>query len=188
MSWHPTGRSLAYGEQNSGSRWDIMILPLEGDEASGWKPGKPTIFVVNGSGAAFSPDGRWLAYNSNESGRVEVYVRPFKGSGEKTQVSTAGGIYPTWSRNGKELFYQQSSDWTLMVATYATEGDSFRVEKRQQLAGRLPRRGMGMPGFDLHPDGQRFAVLKAAEEPTEVKQNQVVLIPRFIDELRRIAR
>jgi serine/threonine-protein kinase len=189
MSWHPTGRVLAYGEQNPES-WDIMLLPLEGDEVSGWKPGTPTIFFASPfdeAGAAFSPDGRWLAYQSNESGRMEVYVRPFSGSGEKTQVSTGGGMYPSWSRNGKELFYQQASDWTLMVVIYATEGDSFRVEKPQQ-AGRIPRRGMGMPGFDLHPDGQRFAVLKAAQEPTEVRQNHVALIPRFIDELRRIAR
>jgi serine/threonine-protein kinase len=189
MSWHPTGRFLAYGEQNPESRSDIMILPLEGDEASGWKPGIPTVFLASPFdelNAAFSPDGRWLAYQSNESGRMEVYVRPFSGSGEKTQVSMGGGMYPTWSRNGKELFYQQAADWTLMVATYATEGDSFRAEKPQQ-AGSIPRRGMGAPGFDLHPDGQRFAVLKAAQEPTEVRQNQVVLIPHFFDELQRIA-
>jgi serine/threonine-protein kinase len=190
MSWHPTGRALAYGEQHPERGSDIMILPLLGNEASGWKTGTPTVFLAtpfDEAGAAFSPDGRWLAYHSNESGRLEVYVRPFAGSGEKTQVSTGGGMYPTWSRNGKELFYQQAADWTLMVATYTTEGDSFRVEKPQQ-AGRIPRRGMGMPGFDLHPDGQRFAVLKAAQEPTEVRQNHVVLIPHFIDEVRRIAR
>ena len=189
MSWHPTGRALAYGEENPESRADILILPVEGDEASGWKPGKPTIFLASPFdewGAAFSPDGRWLAYASNESGRPEVYVRPFSGSGEKMQVSTGGGMHPTWSRNGKELFYQHASDWTLMVATYVAEGDSFRAEKPQK-AGRLPRRGMGMPGFDLHPDGQRFAVLMAAQEPTEARQDHIVLIPHFIEELRRIA-
>jgi Tol biopolymer transport system component len=181
MSWHPSGTALAYGEQG-----EIMILPLEGDEVSGWKPGTPTSFFAspfNEWGAAFSPDGRWLAYQSNESGRMEVYVRPFKGSGEKTQVSAGGGMYPTWSRNGKELYYQKASDWTLMVATYVTEGDSFRAEK-PQLAGRIPRRGLGMPGFDLHPDGQRFAVLMAEQDPTEVRKNHVVVIPNFIDELR----
>ena len=82
MSWHPTGRVLAYGEQKTESRWQIMLLPLEGDEVSGWKPGTPTIFLADGWAAAFSPDGRWLAYQSNESGRPEVYVRPFSGSGE----------------------------------------------------------------------------------------------------------
>lgn len=167
-----------------------MILPLEGDEASGWKPGKPTVFLASPfeeSNAAFSPDGRWLAYQSDESGRMEVYVRPFSGSGEKRQVSSGGGMYPTWSRNRKEMFYQQAADWTIMVAAYATEGDSFRAEKPQE-AGRIPRRGLGMPGWDLHPDGQRFAVLKAAQEPTEVRQDHAVLIPDFFDELRRIAR
>jgi hypothetical protein len=73
-----------------------------------------------------------------------------------------------------------------MVASYATEGESFRAEKPQPM-GRMPRRGLGAPGFDLHPDG-RFAVLKATQEPTHVRTDHVILIPRFFDELRRIAR
>ena len=71
-----------------------------------------------------------------------------------------------------------------MVTAYATEGDSFRAGKPQQ-AGRLPRRGLGSQGFDLHPDGQHFAVLKAAQEPIEARH--VVLILSFFDDLRRIA-
>jgi serine/threonine-protein kinase len=188
-SWHPMGRLVAYDEQSPQGRGDIMILPLDGDEASGWKPGKPTVFLASPfdeSAADFSPDGRWLAYHSDESGRPEVYVRPFPGSGEKRQVSSGGGMYPTWSRSRKELVYQQAADWTLMVAAYSTEGDSFSAEKPQP-AGRIPRRGLGMPGWDLHSDGQRFAVLKAVQEPTEVRQDHVILIPNFFDELRRIA-
>ena len=188
MSWHPTGRVLAYGEQN-GEPLGHHDLAVGGRRSVGMETGQTdNLPAADGWAAAFSPDGRWLAYQSNESGRPEVYVRPFSGSGEKMQVSTGGGMHPTWSRNGKELFYQTHSDWTLMVATYVTEGDSFRARSPNNVAGRLPRRGMGMPGFDLHPDGQRFAVLKAAQEPTEVRQNQVVLIPNFIDELQRIAR
>jgi hypothetical protein len=74
----------------------------------------------------------------------------------------------------------------LMGAAYAVDGDAFRVERPQQV-GRIPRRGLGLPGFDLHPDGQRFAILKAAQEPDDNRQDHVVLIPRFFDELRRIA-
>ena len=80
---------------------------MDGDEASGWKPGTPTVFL-NGPFAErepiFSPDGRWLAYQSNESGRPEVYVRPFPGQCGKWQVSTTGGINATWSRTRRELF------------------------------------------------------------------------------------
>jgi Tol biopolymer transport system component len=188
-SWHPGGKFLAFEQENPQSGMDIMILPVEGDEASGWKPGKPTVFFESSFhelNAVFSPDGRWLAYQSNESGSMEVYVRPFPGPGEKMQVSSGGGMYPTWSRSSKELIYQHVEDWTLMVAAYTTEGDSLRAERPRRLA-RIPRRGFGMPGFDLHPDGQRFAVLKAAEETTDIRQDHMVLIPHFFDELRRVA-
>jgi Tol biopolymer transport system component len=189
-SWHPGGLFLAFDEQNSPNNRDIMILPLEGDQASGWRPGQPRAFLASSfdeSHAAFSPDGRWLAYQSNESGRLEVYVRPFSGSGEKRQVSSGGGLYPTWSRTRNELFYQNVTDWTLMAAAYTVDGDAFRAET-PQLVGRIPRRGHGMPGFDVHPDGQRFAVLKAIQEPDDSRPDHVVLIPNFFDELRRIAR
>ena len=75
----------------------------------------------------FSPDGRWLAYYSNESGRYEVYVRPFPGPGGKWQISTNGGGVPTWSRARHELFYAALD--RIMVASYGVEGDSFRAEK-----------------------------------------------------------
>ena len=71
-----------------------MILPVEGDEAGGWKPGQPTAFlnsVANEAGPTFSPDGRWLAYHSVQSGRAEVYVRPFPEPGASVMVSNAGG-------------------------------------------------------------------------------------------------
>jgi serine/threonine-protein kinase len=164
-----------------------MILPLEGDEVSGWKPGKPSVFLntpFNEGLAAFSPDGRFLAYNSNESGTYEVYVRPFPGPGGKWQVSTGGGESPVWSRNGKELFYWAAE--RIWVASYAAQGDSFRAEKpRAWSPGRIPWRA-GSARFDAHPDGKRFAVVAAAEE-TEVRRDKVVFITNFFDELRRIA-
>src|SRR5262249_27986342 len=99
-SWDPNGKFLAFAESKE-SGADLMILPVEGDETSGWKPGKPTVFLsgpFNKSSPMFSPDGRWLAYVSSESGQNEVYVRPFPGPGGKWQISTGGGSYPTWSR------------------------------------------------------------------------------------------
>jgi len=188
-SWHPTGRFLAYDELNAQTSWDIMMLPIEGDEASGWRPGKPTAFLnspFSEAQAAFSPDGRWLAYHANESGQWEVYVRPFPGPGGKWQVSAGGGTHPTWSRSRKELFYK-AADGTLMVSAYAAEGDSFRAENpRQWSSGRVQRRGQISRTFDVHPDGQRFAVLKAADEQAEDKRDHVVLVLNFFDELRRL--
>jgi serine/threonine-protein kinase len=188
-SWHPTGNFLAYGEQHPKTGWDIMMLPFTGDDASGRTPGKPTVFLATSfeeMNPAFSPDGRWVAYHSNDSGKLEVYVRPFAASGDKQQISLGGGMYPFWSRDEKKLFYQNTEDWTLRVATFSVEGESFRAEP-PKVVGPIPRRGHGMPGVDIHPDGRRFAVLKAAEESAEIRENKVTLIPHFIDERRQIA-
>ena len=168
---------------------DLMILPLQGDEAMGWKPGKPVAFLtsefIEGT-AAFSPDGRWLAYESNETGRVEVYVRPFPGPGGKWPVSTGGGGLPTWSRTRKELFYR-ASDFKLIVAAYGVDGGSFRAEKpRVWSEAPLEARGF-VRTFDLHPDGQRFAVRKSLASQADVKLDRLTLVVGFADELRRIA-
>jgi serine/threonine-protein kinase len=85
-SWHPSGKFLAYQEQRPRTSNDILILPVEGNDTAGWTPGKPSVFVDSPAGEqrpAFSPDGRWLAYHSNESGVAQVYVRPFPGPGGK---------------------------------------------------------------------------------------------------------
>ena len=100
-----------------------MLLPMDGDEASGWKPGKPTPFLNTPATEivpAFSPDGRWIAYVSIESGRSEVYVRPFPGPGGKWQISTAGGTYPVWSPARKELLYA-TPDNRIMAVPYAAQ-------------------------------------------------------------------
>jgi len=190
MSWHPSGKSLAFREIQPQTGWDIMILPMDGDEASGWKAGKPTVFLATPfieSEAAFSPDGRWLAYQSDESGKNEVYVRPFPSREGKWQVSTAGGEYPTWSPNQKEMFYR-TADQRIWVAPYTVEGDSFRPDK-PRLWSDVPftDRGARIRNFDLHSDGQRFAVLKASQTQAENKLDKVTFIFNFFDELRRIA-
>jgi serine/threonine-protein kinase len=188
-SWHPSGKYLAFQEWNPQTAYDVMILPIEGVEASGLKLGQATPFLnglANEAHAAFSPSGRWLAYSSNESGRVEVYVRPFPGPGGKWQISTDGGSFPTWSRNGRELFYE-TLDQRLTLVSYKEEGGSFRTDKPRQLCEqRLPDL-QGFRSFDLHPDGERFAVLQGAQDTGEAKRDHVVLFLNFFDELRRIA-
>jgi len=163
-----------------------MTLPIEGDEKSGWKPGEPKPFVNSPfpeQTPAFSPDGRWLAYHSTESGSYEVYVRPFPGPGGKWQISTGGGVIPTWSRNRKELFYR-TLDNKIMMLTYTASGDSFHADKPQLWApGQFTDRGINF-NFDLHPDGKRFAVLKGpgTEAPAV---NKVNLVLNWFEELKR---
>jgi serine/threonine-protein kinase len=191
-SWHPSGKFLAFSEFSpQTSTFDVMILPMEGSEASGWKPGEPTVFLnapFIENNPKFSPDGRWLAYESNESGRVEVYVRPFPGPGGKWQVSTDGGNVPMWSRAGRELFYR-GLDESIMVAPYTDDGESFRADKpRFWSEGRLSvRSNTQRRNFDLHPDGQRVAVIGAPQGQSEIKRDKVVFILNFFDYLRRIA-
>jgi Tol biopolymer transport system component len=189
-SWHPTSRFLAFMDAPRSQNPSIMILPIEGDETAGWKPGKPTVFLdtpANELQASFSPDGKWLAYISNESGQNEVYARPFPGPGGKWQISTDGGSNPLWSRTRPELFYVR--DQRIMHATYAVDRDSFHADRPRQLSETSLsslRLGNTLRMLDLHPDGQRFAVAPRSEA-SAVKQDKVVFIFNFFAELRRIA-
>ncbi len=162
-SWHPSGRLLAFEETTAQTGVDIMILPLEGDDTSGWRPGTPTAFLntrFTETEPMFSPDGRWLAYSSNESEHQEVYVRPFPGPGGKRQISSGGGNLPTWSRNKQELFYGLNGQ--VMVAAFTVEGATFQAEEpRLWSEGRYQARGSNRM-FDLHTDGERLALAPAA--------------------------
>ena len=186
-AWRPDGKVLAFSQDNSGTNMDIMTLRIEGDEKSGWKPGEPQPFLNSPSSElepAFSPDGRWLAYESSESGSYEVYVRPFPGPGGKWQISTGGGVLPKWSRNGKEIFYR-TTDNKIMVASYSGKGDSFHADKPQLWSpGQFTELGLFTYNFDLHPDGKRFAVLKAPGTGKAAAVNKVSFIFNFFDELR----
>ena len=187
-SWHPSGKYLAFTE-NTRAANDIMILQMEGDEQSGWKPGAPSVFLAtpfNERQAMFSPDGNWLAYSSGESIQPEVYVQPFPAaSGRRWKISTDGGDFASWSRNGKELFYR-APDQRIMVVSYKGEGDSFKAEKAR-LWSETPigDRGPLNRNYDLHPDGQRVAFLKSLETEGEDKIDKATLIFNFFDELRR---
>ena len=187
-SWRPDGKVLAFRQLNPDTGLDIVTLSVEGDEKSGWKPGEPKFFVkstFDETEPAFSPDGRWLAYASNESGSYEVYVRPFPGPGGKWQVSTGGGTYPKWSRNGKELFYRTAEE-KIMVVTYTVSGDSFHADKPQLWSpGQFTDRGPGNYNFDLHPDGKRFAVLKTPGTESAAAVNKVSFVLNFFDEISR---
>jgi dipeptidyl aminopeptidase/acylaminoacyl peptidase len=193
FSFSPDGKLLAFTQLSAGTNWDIWLLPIEGNEKSSWKPGTPKPFLktpnVEFQPPQFSPDGRWLAYLSVEASTIpEVYVRPFPGPVGNWQISNGGGTFPTWSRNGKELFFRTNDDH-ILVSAYRVVGDSFQADKPQPWSpGRVADRGPWR-NFDLAPDGKRFAVtnrLHSLEDAAPKNDKFVVLLNAF-DELRRVA-
>jgi Tol biopolymer transport system component len=109
--WSLDGRYILYESNGPKTRFDLWVLPMTGDR-------KPFPFLqteFNETHSQFSPDGRWVAYVSDESGRPEVYVQSFAPSGGKWQISTGGGDQPEWRRDGKELFYLSSSKQLMSV-------------------------------------------------------------------------
>ncbi len=146
-SWSGDGRYLLH--HNGGDLW---TLPFVGDR-------KPTRIMQTPFlefGGKFSPDGRWIAYISNESGRMEVYVAPFPNVSGKWQVSTAGGTLPRWRNDGREIFYLSPTN-TLMAAEVSGQASGFKVgavrplfETRARISSRYP--------YDVSADGQRFLV------------------------------
>jgi serine/threonine-protein kinase len=186
-SWNSGDRVLAFEEQNPQTKWDLMILPMEGDDAAGWKPGKPIAFL-NGAASErtpmFSPDGRWIAYVSDESGRDEVYVRPYPGPGKERNVSTDGGEAPLWSpiKNRNEIFYSQGGQ--IMVATFAVNGGAFSPQKPRLWS--LASGVVTSRGFDADPNGDRFAVGPVPRAIVDARPDSVVFVFNFFEELRRI--
>jgi Tol biopolymer transport system component len=183
VSFTPDGKRLAY-EDYGGGNAQLFTVPVE-DQGGQLKAGKPEQFLKTSfadQAPFFSPDGRWLAYESNESGKLEVYVRafpPLSGQGGKWQISNSGGNNPLWSRNGHDLVYQSGDQ--IMAASYTVKGDTFVADKPRVWIAKL-----GGPYWDLPPDGKRVAVLtpvKSAEAPKQ--EHEVVFIENFFDELRR---
>jgi serine/threonine-protein kinase len=183
----PDNRWLAYSEQASGAEAEIRVLPLESNSGQ-WRAGEPRLFLKTANldtQAAFSPDGRWLAYMNAEGGRYEVYVRAFPDNGSQAAISNSGGINPRWSRNGPELFYR-TEDQRIMVVKYAVKGDSFAPAKPRVWGGkRLANTGMA-PNFDLAADGKRIvAVMPAESTGVQVGRNHITVALNFFDEVRR---
>jgi serine/threonine-protein kinase len=189
-SFHPNGKYLAFYEQTPQSGMDLMILPFEGDEATGWKPGKPTVFLstpFQEQEPIFSPDGRWLAYQSINSSRTEIYVRPFPGPGGLQQISTDSGALPMWSLTKPELLFVSFNVRQIMTAPYRASTDAFSAEKPRiwSPARLLPR--PRLRGVNLHPDGERLVGAAAQDAAAAAKQDKLVFILNFADELKRIA-
>ena len=161
-SWSPDGKTLAYfGFRATGSCCEIWTVTLGPDG----QPEEPKALLGQNSGGAFefpsfSPDGHWLAYQSDESGTEQIYVVPYPGPGGKRQASVSGGTFPRWSKTGHELFYAQTTNVESIVSfPYSVRGDSFEPgTPRVLFTVGFPARGTA-PSYDVTPDGQHFAVL-----------------------------
>ncbi len=174
------GKRLVYYEiTGSPQIWTVSL-----EQGDGLKAGTPERYMVTQSAdgaASFSPDGRWLAYESNESGRPEIYVRPFPmpaSGGGKWQVSNNGGTWPIWPAKGREILYR-SGDQVMAVAYMAT-GDSFSNEKPRILA----TTSNAAPGFDVAPDGRLVLMTPVVAGGTKA-EHTLMFIQNFFDELRR---
>jgi serine/threonine-protein kinase len=175
VSWMPDGRRLVFVANNPLAGSDAWVMPVDGDR-------KPTLFQRNAWAAHASPDGHWIAYTSDESGRSEIYVRPFQGSGGKTQVSTDGGTEPVWSRGGKELFYL-NGDKTIAVDVQTNP--SFSAGTPHILfSGRYLPSPNNVSGYDVSPDGKRFLKVQATRSE-QVSQINVVI--NWFEELKSLA-
>jgi serine/threonine protein kinase/Tol biopolymer transport system component len=158
--WSPDGRFILYQQLSPQTNWDLWLLPLDGER-------KPTPFVQTNFVEAqgnFSPDGKWIAYTSSESGQWQVYVRSFPDAGGKWMASTEGGAQPQWRSDGRELYYV-APDRKLMAVEVGGDSAAFAAGVPKPLfeirnVGGFPAGG----GYDAARDGKRFLVNSPTQE------------------------
>jgi serine/threonine-protein kinase len=187
-SFSPDGKRLAFSQTGAGGTLDIFTAAFEGDPTHP-RLAKPEVFLATPayeSSPAFSPDGHWLAYASDESGNFEIYVRPFPGPGGRWQISTGGGYYPVWSRGGGELLFV-TAEGRVMATSYSARSDSF-VALKPRAWSEVPIRFTSVnASFDLAPDGRRLAAFMTDNVDREKPVTHLTFLLNFFDELRRRA-
>jgi serine/threonine-protein kinase len=163
---------------------DIGIVSLEAGADSEVTPLLATMFGE--ANAQVSPDGRWLAYESDESGKLEVYVRPFPMvDAGRWQVSTGGGAQPVWARSGRELFYR-SGDAVMSVSIEASS--SFVARNPVVLFKGQYAPSLGGRNYDVSPDGRRFLMLKVASnaDAKNIPSARFIVVEDWFEDLKRL--
>jgi Tol biopolymer transport system component len=175
-SFSPDGKILAFSELHPESNFDIWLLPIGGES----RPFLNSQF--NEAGAVFSPNGRWIAYVSDETGQDEVYVRAYPGPEGKLQISNGGGNEPVWGPKGRIIYYR-NRDW-MMSVNIVTE-DPFDVSRPRALfETHYDDAGVAYPGYDIAPDGQAFIMVRSERE---LVATQAHIVLNWFDELKRRA-
>lgn len=190
-SWSRDGTLLAFVEEGETQaqaffQFDIHVLSI-----ADRKTRALVQTAANEMSPEFSPDGRWLAYVSSESGRSEVYVQPYPGPGDRHLISTNGGEQPAWNPNGRELFYVQAggfgsggSTWLMSVAVDTVP--VFVAGPPQKLFERPDLRAAWGRSYDVAPDGRRFVMALNKEASTSLPPAQMVLVQNWFEELKRL--
>jgi len=184
----PDGKLLLVNEMTS--QPNVLTLPLAGSADSS-SPTEPQPLLATPAGEAngdISPDGRWLAYQSNDTGRDEIYVRPFPNiNGGRWQVSTAGGRTPVWSHRGDELFFK-SPDGDIM-SVQVEGGTSWAAGQPIQIVrpGFFPSTAGFPRQFEVSSDGRRFLVIKDANVAAGQPANQIAVVHNWQEELKRLS-
>ena len=185
FSWARDGKLLVFQEYSPDTRMDIGVVPIEGDHT-------PTL-VIRGPAdeghPSVSPDGRWIAYQSNLSGSWQVYVQPFPDLSSRWQVSTEGGVSPMWHPNGRQLFYR--NDRAVMSVPVTPTGNTFTYGNPRVLFEGSYVPESSSPGdarsYALTPDGQRFLMMKEERPPDAgSRATQIVVILNWVEELKRL--
>jgi len=177
-SWSPDGETLAFVQNHPVSGSDILLFQMHDRKVSPFLNSE-----FDEMSPEFSPDGRWMLYGSNESGRNEVYVRQFPGPGGRWQISSEGGTEPLWSRNGRQMFFRRGNQ---ILAVDVKAGTGFSAGKTRLV--------FEQPGFwdslpircwDISPDGLRFVMVKLGERKPQ-PATKMILVQNWFEELKRL--
>jgi serine/threonine-protein kinase len=177
-SMSSSGANILLREEHADTGLDVSVVPLNGDRRA------TTLLRTrfNELNAEISPDGRWFAYQSNESGQDEVYVRPFPEIGDdRQQVSTNGGTRPVWARNGRELFYLAPDG---LFSVTVTPGPGFKLGSPLRLINRRYFAETAFIGrtYDVSPDGQRFLMIK--DDAGDGVRPAIVVVQNWLEQLK----
>jgi len=169
--WSRDGKAMLYTQRGSDGHGEIWVLPLEGER-------KPRMVIARGSNGQLSPDGRWLAYNSSESGVNEVYVVAYGGGQGKWQVSANGGMLPRWSRDGKEVYYMDATQ-SLSAVSIKEAGGALQFGAIQTLVTGWTV--VGQPFYDVSPDGKKILLDRIAQQVSQ----SVTVVSNFTAGLKK---
>jgi Tol biopolymer transport system component len=174
-SWSPDGKFLLYTRTDPKTATDIWVLPIEGDK-------KPFAFLLtpfNEGAPRFSPDGKFVAYISQDQGQPDVFVQPFPASGNRWQISTNGGRAPAWRADGKEIFYVSGDN--KLVAVDVTTGNGFEVGIPKPLFDLMPLGAVSFGNINFAPslDGQQFLITHERDTATSL---QYVVVQNWASE------